>query len=301
MSIPNTAAIREDRDKKIRGIARMALMASPKRRALKRDEIRKTLELDSREMGGCMDAAQELLRSVFGMEMVDIRPPCKISVESKTRNRPNSAVVESEEEEIMPSAIQISNVPIDISALPLSQSIHTQSAWILVNSIPTETRSKYEEEVSKIMEISTLYSTSTYGQEDQKRRDTQDGVLIAILCLLMTQSDGMLRKKQLVEYIQKLDPSLSTTYLEQDLLSEYVRSHYLFCYKSASVLPGPDDTIVQYGWGPRAKAEYPEHTMRAILRSIWPGLPEPDIIRAYKQHITAEIDQSNKETDVHHA
>lgn len=232
------------------------------------------LNIDSRELGQCLDLAQEILKSTFGMELVDINSyskiPNLISQDQLVHSQGMDVVIDNSE--IMRDSTQMDISLTTMSQIPLSQIVHVQSAWILVNCL-SSIQSECFTELSHII---------TKNQDDNC---LFQGVLLFILCMLMTQTDGALRHRQLLEYIKRIDHGISIQYVETVLLPEYVRNQYLNCSRLQSILQGSDDAILQYTWGPRAKAEFPESSITAILTQIWPELTEKDIHDSYQRVI----------------
>lgn len=231
------------------------------------------MDIDSRELGQCLDLAQEILKSTFGMELVDINPCAKISnLTSQDQLAPSRGTdIVIDDSGMMRDSTQI-DMPLITSQIPLSQIVHVQSAWILVNCL-SNIQSECFTELSHII------------KKNQDNNYLFQGVLLSILCMLMTQTDGALRHRQLLEYIKRIDHDISIQHVETILLPEYVRNQYLNCSKLQSTLQGSDNAILQYTWGSRAKAEFPESSITEILKHMWPELTEKDIHDSYQRVI----------------
>ncbi|KAF9969765.1 hypothetical protein BGZ73_007706 [Actinomortierella ambigua] len=233
----------EDKERLVKDVVRLAIFTSHSDVPLKRDDIREVLGDHSRMFDTIFGLAQQRLRDIFGMEMVEL------SVRSKASAVPGG---------LSGASGTANNTATGDSAAGAAGSSDAggskgpagSKSYILRTTLPQE-----------------LVASSVIDQE----ADLESvGLLMVILSLIMVRN-GAIYESALMSHLRRLSLLEDNSYFGDvtKKLDQLIKKRYLERIKLAHLDESGEKAEMEYRWGSRAHVEYPKQYVVEFIKDVF--------------------------------
>ncbi|KAF9158755.1 hypothetical protein DFQ27_002204 [Actinomortierella ambigua] len=241
----------EDKERLVKDVVRLAIFTSHSDAPLKRDDIREVLGDHSRLFDTIFGLAQQRLRDIFGMEMVELTVRSKASTVPGGPSSGGAATTAAGSSTAAGAAGAggSSNNAGGAGAGGIKGPAGSKS-YILRTILPQE-----------------LMASSVIDQEADLE---SSGLLMVILSLIMVRN-GAIYESALMSHLRRLSLLEDNSYFGDvtKKLDQLIKKRYLERIKLAHMDESGEKAEMEYRWGARAYVEYPKHLVVDFIKDVF--------------------------------
>ncbi|PSK60261.1 hypothetical protein B9Z65_1159 [Elsinoe australis] len=264
-----------NQDQMVKNLVRLALACEYTRAPLRRSDINaKVLGVHTRQFKVVFAAAQQHLKEVFGMELIELPTRDKITLQQRRAAAMAEAQAEAKRAEAEAKRKKSKK---ESQAASQSQSAQKSNAWILTTILPDEYRSP---------DILAPPAAPTTEAESQYT------ALSSFIVSLIMLSGGNLAETKMERYLTRANVnevtpftnSVTFTALDktEKLLKKMEKDGFIVRVKDNS----SGDETVEYMVGPRGKIEIGAKGVEGLVREVYGEADDPeDLERRLKRSL----------------
>ncbi|KAG0266028.1 hypothetical protein BG011_003466 [Mortierella polycephala] len=237
----------EDFERLVKDVVRLAVFTSHSESALKRDDIRDVLNDHTRLYDRVFENAQERLRDVFGMEMVELTSRGR-SGNTAEKGSSREGVIQQKKQKKQ-KKLQKARDGEHVTHSICTRIVGTKS-YMLRNILPEE-----------------LLSTSVVDWEEE----LEDAGLLMVILSLITVRQGAIYESTLMSHLRRLS-LLNEASPFGDIQKKFetlVKKRYLEKFKLEQMDESGEKAEYEYRWGARARIEVPEESIVKFIQEVF--------------------------------